>query len=97
MITTNEAVQRIENSGGKIFYIEFRKLGGELRRMTARRGVTKGVNGRGMSYDPRERGLLVVYDMDKRGHRMVNVQGISRLHIGGQKTPVAFRWPRKQG
>ena len=48
--------------------------------MTARLGVRKGVTGEGLKYDPESRQLMTVYDMQKRGHRMVNTETLSRLN-----------------
>lgn len=55
-----------KTASGQLFSVDFIKRGtGELRTMTARRGVKKGVKGVGMSYNPEEHDLLIVYDMQK--------------------------------
>lgn len=69
-----------ETSNGKIFYVEFIKKDGSLRKMTARRRVTKGVTGKGMNYRPLKRGLLTVFDMDNAGHKVINLLTIQKLH-----------------
>jgi len=79
----------IDYTGGRIFYVEFIKKDGTLRKMTARKEVHKYVTGAGMKYDPRAIGLIPVFDMDKRAWRMVNVKTCLRIHAGGQKFTVS--------
>ena len=80
IIDREEAIKIIKDSRGKIFGVSFIKRStGELRHMTARLGVKKGVTGEGLKYDPESRQLMTVYDMQKRGHRMVNTETLSRL------------------
>ena len=81
IIDREEAIKIIKDSKGKIFGVSFVKRStGELRHMTARLGVRKGVTGEGLKYDPESRQLMTVYDMQKRGHRMVNTETLSRLN-----------------
>lgn len=83
--------------GGKIFTVQFyKRTNGELRTMNCRRGVSKGVTGKGMAYDPRERDLLTVYDMqkinegstEKGAFRMINLSDLVSLKFGGKE----FGW-----
>jgi len=67
-----------------IFSCHFIKKDGSLRKMVCRLGVQKGVKGVGMSYDPTEKGLLCVYDMQKLAFRMINLRTIVRLQIKGE-------------
>ena len=69
----------IELLGDKIFTVSFTKKDGSLRLMNARRGVTKGVKGVGMSYTPSEKGLVVVVDMQKQAFRMINANTIHEI------------------
>lgn len=63
---------------GQIFTVEFiKRSNGELRSMTARRGVKKGVKGVGMSYNPADHNLLTVYDMKKMDPKSPQNQGKS--------------------
>ena len=74
----------------KIFFVEFRKKDGTLRRMTARKGVGKGVNGKGMSYRPLQKGFMTVYDMDKNEFRLVNLTNLVRFSANGVKYKVSY-------
>jgi hypothetical protein len=80
-------------ASGKVFTVEFyKRTNGELRKMNCRRGVKKGVKGVGMKYDPKERNLLTVYDMQKleegateRGaFRMINLSDLKSLKLEGK-------------
>ena len=70
---------------GKIFFVEFQKKDGSIRRMTARRSVKKGVTGKGMAYRPLGKGLLTVFDMDKGGFRQVNLLKVTKFSVNGEK------------
>jgi hypothetical protein len=74
-----------ETKNGKIFFVEFLKKDGSVRRMTARRSVTKGVTGKGMSYNPLSRGLLTVFDMDKGQFRQINLLKVRKFCANGGK------------
>jgi hypothetical protein len=74
-----------ETANGKIFFVEFIKKDGSIRRMTARRRVAIGVNGKGMSYKPLPKGLMTVYDMDNKGFKLINLLSITRLSANGTK------------
>jgi hypothetical protein len=65
-----------ETSNKKIFSVTFIKKDGSLRKMNAMRGVRKGVKGVGHSFDPSEKNLLTVYDMQKQDFRFVNLNEI---------------------
>ena len=83
-IRTEDAIKIMKNSKGRIFGVEFiKRTTGELRTMSARRGVGKGVTGEGLKFDPESRQLLTVYDMNKKGHRMISTDTITGLSFQG--------------
>ena len=84
-ISRKKALEKLYESAGRIFYAEFVKKDGSLRRMTARLGVRKGVTGKGMRYNPLERGLLPVFDMDRADWRMVNLNTLQRLSLDHER------------
>lgn len=65
-----------ETSNKKIFSVTFIKKDGSLRKMNAMRGVRKGVKGVGHSFNPSEKNLLTVYDMQIRDFRFVNLNDV---------------------
>jgi len=82
-MTRNEAIQRITT--GKFVSILFvKRTTGELRKMLCRTGVKKHLQGGTMKYNPREHGLLTVFDMIKREYRSVPVEGLQRVMVRGQ-------------
>lgn len=74
----------IKGTRGKIFSATFIKKDGTLRKMTARLGVKKGVTGEGLKFNPRERSLVVVYEMSKRSFRMINLNTIQSITFKNQ-------------
>jgi hypothetical protein len=76
--------QVIQETKGKYFSVVFTKKDGSTRRMTARLGVKKGINGKGMSYDPNEKDLMVVWDAQKNDYRMVNLSTIISFKCGSK-------------
>ena len=53
--------------------------------MTARTGVYRGrVTGAGMKYDPSDRNLRTVFDLDKDQFRMIATDRVTRMTIGGR-------------
>ena len=90
-ITKGEAARMIEvEAGSQIFGVTFIKKNGDLRKMAARLSVKKGVTGAGLKFDPREKGLLVAYDMNN-GFRMINIDTLQSLSIRGQVFEVGDR------
>jgi WYL_2, Sm-like SH3 beta-barrel fold len=76
-------------SNGKIFFVEFTKKDGTIRRMTCRRNVRKNLTGKGMSYRPLGKGFLTVYDMDKGEYRLINLLEITKFTINKNKYIVS--------
>jgi len=60
-----------------------KKSTGELRLMHARTGVWSHLRGGPAAYDAAEKGLITLFDMDKRGYRSIPVANITRLKVGG--------------
>jgi len=83
-----EAYLLMKESQGKIFSIRFTKKDGTIRKMTCRLGVHKGVNGHGLKYNPLEKRLICIYDMNKQGYRMVDLTTIDRIKINGTENKV---------
>lgn len=58
---------------------------GEVREMNCRLGVKPKSEGKGMKYNPSQRGLLTVYDVKKKNYRMINLDTIVNLKINGKE------------
>ena len=91
MITAATAESMLKGTNGKIFAVTFiKKTTGESRRMVARTGVKKFVTGEGMKYNPIEKKLLTVFDMQKKEYRMVNLSTLRSIKIAGKEYPVEY-------
>ena len=67
-------VERILNSNGKIFSVEFVKKDGSIRLMNCRLGVTKYLKGGSSTLDPAK--FITVYDLQSKGYRAINKDAI---------------------
>ena len=76
-----ETLEKIQTAKNTFFYVEFIKKDGSLRKMKCRLNVKKGVKGTGMAYNPIEKGLLPVFDLDKKGFRMIQLKTVQKLVI----------------
>ena len=70
--------------GHKIFSVTFTKKNGEKRNLvgTFSPQMWKGkqtTNGNGLSWNPTERGYLVIFDYQNEGWRMVNINTIEKI------------------
>ena len=74
----------INASGGHICSVIFVKMDGTVRKMNFRRHVTKGVNGRGLKYNPSSVGNMVVYDMGADGFRTIKLDNVQSLKVNGK-------------
>lgn len=69
--------------GSNIFSVVFTKKNGDLRKLTGRLGVKKGVKGVGKSYDVADFNYLTVYEMSKKQFRTINFNTIRELTFKG--------------
>jgi hypothetical protein len=87
IIAPSEVIKMVDN--GKIFGATFIKKDGTIRVMNCRRGVSKDVTGVGLKFNPQDKQLLGVFDMQKNQHRFINLQTLSQIRHGGQVYEVA--------
>jgi hypothetical protein len=75
-----------ELASGKIFSVKFRKRTdpGTIRHMTCRFDVSKGIKGKERLFEPNEKGLIGVWDIQKRGYRFISVEGITEIRVAGE-------------
>lgn len=83
-IKKSQIVKVLENSNGSIFSVVFTKKDGSDRKLTGRLGVSKGVTGVGLKFDPKSKGLLPVFDMQKEAYRMVNIETVKGVQVNGK-------------
>lgn len=75
--------QLLQANGGKIFNVTFIKRDGSKRTMTCRGGVKKYTKGVGLRYNPKAYDLRVVFDLGKMQYRMIPIDRVISLRIGG--------------
>lgn len=78
-ITIKKAKEMLKEMGNDIFSVEFIKKNGELRKMLCRLHVKKHLKGGKMSYNPLDKGLLPVYDLQKEAYRMINMNTLKKI------------------
>jgi len=61
---------------------------GDIRYMSCRTGVKAGVKGVGRNFDPKEKRLISVYDIQKKGYRMFSKDHLVYLKIARKKYVV---------
>ena len=81
-LTKQQAEDMIKASKGKIFTVTFIKKDGSTRVMNARLGVKAYLQGGKLPYNPEEKGLLALFDIQAKGYRMLNLSTITELTIG---------------
>lgn len=83
-ITSGEIIPLLNTTKGKFFRVVFiKRTTGEVRTMIARMGVRKHLKGGSPAYDFKEKGLIPVYDVQKRGYRSIPIEGIKSLRVNG--------------
>ena len=75
----------IHRNKNKIFSCMFIKKDGFLRKMTCRLGVTKGVKGTGKPIHNKSNSYLTVFDIQKDQFRVINLQTMLLIKIGGKE------------
>lgn len=75
-----------EVKNGKIFTVEFvKRTTGETRVMNCRLGVQKNLVGVGHKFNPSEKNLLCVFDMQKESYRFISLENLISLKLNGKK------------
>ena len=69
---------------GTFFSVWFTKKDGSDRKMVCRLGVAKNLKGGSLGYNPVEKKLLHVFDVQKDGYRMIKIENIYRVKIKGE-------------
>jgi hypothetical protein len=85
-VSRDELIQKIKDTKGAFFTVTFvKRTDGTTRTMNARFGVKKYLKGGELPYDPIEKGLLPVFDMQKNAYRMINTDTLIGAKIGNEQ------------
>ena len=90
-ITKEEAKELVLNipyDESTFFTVVFVKKDKTLRTMNCRRGVKKHLRGGELGYNAKPKGLLSVFDVQKKGYRMINCETIKEIKYKGQHYKV---------
>jgi hypothetical protein len=88
-IDTQQAKQLIKDTKGKIFTVTFiKRTDGSVRVMNARLGVKAYLKGGTLPYNPEEKGLIPVFDIQKRSYRMISLDSILVLKTGNKEYEI---------
>lgn len=87
-LTKEELRERINEVKGKIFSCVFTKADGTTRKMVCRTGVKKHLKGGELPFDPLEKGLLPVFDLHKKAYRMIPLNRVHSIKLGGDELEV---------
>ena len=82
-ISRKDILHLLEQNKGNVFSVVFLKKDGSIRHMTCRFGVKKHLKGGELKFNPIEKSLLVVFDMQKEAYRMINLETISNITSKG--------------
>jgi len=88
-----EAYKKIILSKGAIFTVSFTKKNGERRVMNCRLGVKKHLKGGRLynspkNFNPIEKLQVIVFDMQKKQYRTINLDTMFALKIGSKEYEV---------
>jgi len=81
IVNKDQAKNLINSSKGKFFTVEFVKKNGDTRVMNCRKGVKKHLKGGELAFDPNSKGLVVVFDAQKKAYRMININTLQSVTI----------------
>ena len=84
-IDTKDVVKVVNSSKGKFFSAVFIKKDGTPRTMNCRLGVKKYLKGGKLRFSPSKKGLIVVFDRDKKEYRMININTTQSLKVNGKE------------
>ena len=82
----------LRSSAGRLFGVWFvKRSDGTLRHMTCRTDVAKGTTGGQLAFDPQDRDLLGVYDVQKAAYRFIPLENVLALKVDGKAFRVVHR------
>jgi len=82
VVTSEQAAALIRGTKGKIFTCIFiKRSDGQRRTLNGRLAVKAYLHGGVLPYNPNEKNLIPVFDIQKREYRMIPIDGIEELKI----------------
>jgi hypothetical protein len=97
-ITRQQAKSMIDNlENGTIYSVTFTKKDGSIRLMNSIKGTKRGVKGTGLKFNPEEKGLIPVYDIQlakkdpanpDKAWRSINVTTLKEVCVNKERFEV---------
>ena len=91
MGNTNKKIEQVKkmlqdnNKTGNIYSVSFQKrTDGSIRKMICRGKVFKALRGGTLKFNPLERDLVQVYDMRKKGYRLIPCENVISIKAKGK-------------
>lgn len=76
-INKEKVIDIISKIKGEFFSITFEKRKNrEVVTRTGRLGVKKGVTGKGLGYNPRDKNLIVMWDSNSKKHKCIPIDSV---------------------
>ena len=90
LIDVDDLLDIIKESIMKEITIVFKKKSGDKRTMRCMYGVKpEKPSKKGMAYKPEEKGMVAVWDLDKKGYRMITLKEVTEITYSGDHHMVA--------
>ncbi len=84
IIKREQVKEILKSAGSTIFGCSFIKRStGEVRDINCRMGVVKHLRGGKPAYSFAEKNLLPVYDVVNKGYRVIALEGVLEIRLGG--------------
>ena len=83
-IKTVEQFRNFVGNNGRLFSVTFIKKDGSERKMIARLGVKSYLTGGGARYNAEDRNNIVVFSMNDKGYRTINIDALLKVKANGQ-------------
>ena len=79
------------NKTGYIYSVGFyKRTNGKFRKMVCRGRVYRGLKGGTMKYNPLDRDLVQVYDMQNKGYRLIPCENVVELKARGKCVKITY-------
>lgn len=93
LISPAQAVQMLNEhrakGAGRVFGVTFvKRTDNTVKTLNARFGVVSALKGGKRAYNPAEKGLMTVYDINGQSYKTINLSGLRALNVDGKEYKV---------
>lgn len=85
LLQKQEVLSLLQANKNKIFTVSFIKKDGSKRIMNAMLGVKKYLKGGELPYDAKSKGLLPVFDLQKKAYRIISLDTVYNIKVDGDE------------